>query len=830
MKRELCTTRLATALLLGAVAFVAACSSSTVTTPAPPEDTLALCQDKIDNDNNGMTDCDDSSCSGSTDKAIRTYCLKNGDVKIGDTKGDADSGAETLVDDGQEIADDATSTGDTTDDTESLCKIAGTFGCPCVENSDCDSNYCIDGDQGKICTRECKDSCPTDFLCKQTNGVDAAWICVPAYPTLCMPCSQHSECQTNGTTGNYCVPFDYSTSAPDPNDPSKKITKGYIDGSFCMTACTPAKDPKNPGAFIDTCKSGYACQELKLFDGGKPVKQCVPISGQCGCHDAWAQEGKSTVCKKTSTAGQCLSKRQCTFNQQTGETTLSLCDAKEPSFEVCGDNEDNDCNGQTDEPGAGGCKNWYLDNDSDDYGTGVASTANCLCSDPGKGYSSNGGDCNDFAQAIHPLGVEICDNIDNDCDGATDESGSKGCTVFYKDLDGDGFGDPNNSACLCKSKQTSEWILQAADCDDTPGPGAAIHPGVDEICDGVDNNCNTKIDELGAIGCQLYYVDQDNDTYGVTNTGLCLCAASKSNTAGQPGDCDDSNGAVNPGGIEVCDLVDNDCNGKVDDGSADANCGAIAGGTSKCVDGQCAVGTCYKGEYDVDPTVAGCECKSLSNTGNLGLFCGNAIDLGVLPDGSATIQKAGQILPGEGGDWYKFNATDAPDIGTSDGGNCDQYDVRISFMLNPGDLFVFDVYRGSCGSGDQVCSAETKHDWSTSFYGPPPFGPKNKATSSSSGTTTPSPFPEKGGECNCVPASTAFKPCIPTIPPFANPKDDPALVGCGPGGLPGMNICTDNSSMYFVRVYTKPGAALTCDQYIIQFNNSNATGGPPPQN
>ncbi len=833
MNQQLCTTRHAFALLIAVLAVgAAACSSSTVTPPAgPTEDTLALCSDGTDNDGNGLIDCNDPSCSGSTDSKIHAYCVKQGDTtKVPDVKADADTVDDTLTDDSSDVATpiDGTLTTDATPgDAQSGCLLAGGFQCPCTTNSDCDSGYCIDGDQGKICTKTCQDTCPADYLCKQTNGTDAAWICVPAYPTLCMPCSQHTECQSNGTTGNYCVPFDRSTSVTDPNDPTKKITQGFIDGSFCMTACTPVKDAS--GNVTDTCKTGYSCKELLLFDNGKPVKQCVPDSGECACHDSWAQDGKSTQCTRTSTAGQCISKRQCAYNSQTNQTILTICDAPAPSVEVCGDNIDNDCNGKTDEPGAQSCTNWYPDNDGDGYGTGVASTATCLCTNPGAGYSNNGGDCNDFNSSIHPGGVEICDNIDNNCNGSTDESGSKGCTFFYHDLDGDGWGNPNDGACLCKSKATTEWIQQGGDCDDTPGTGAKIHPGVDEVCDGVDNNCNGKTDEQGATGCQLYYVDQDNDTYGVTTTGLCLCAASKSNTAGQPGDCDDGNGAINPGAQEVCDGVDNDCNGKTDDGTADATCGAVAGGSSKCINGACGVGTCDKGYYDVDPTVPGCECQSLSNNGNMGTFCGNAIDVGNLPDGSATIQKAGQVLPGEAGDWYTFKAPDMPDTNTGNGGNCDQYAVHIAFSLNPGNLFVFDVYRGSCGAADQVCSAETVHDWSTSFYGPPPFGPKNKATSNIFGDYTKSPYPEAAGECNCVPANAVFKPCAPVIPPYGNPADDPGLIGCGPKGLPGMNICSDNSSTYFVKVYTKPGAALTCDQYIIKFDNSS-TGAPPPQN
>ena len=796
-------TKPAIGLLAATLAVFAACSSPSATISGSPEDTLALCSDGTDNDGDGLVDCADTDCEGSTDKAIIAYCVKHGDASI---KNDVKKDAEPDTSD-SELPNDASDTGDVNTSDAQLCKLAGGFGCPCITNSDCDSYYCIEGDQGKMCTTICSDNCPADFKCIQASGSDANFICVPKYPTLCMPCNDHKQCQTNGVTDSYCVPFDRGSGQ----------SHGWIDGHFCMTACTPVTDAT--GKVTDTCKTGYHCQELKLFATGGAVKQCVPDSGECGCHDAWSQEGKATECHKTSVSGICTSKRQCQVDTN-GKAILTVCDAPDPATEVCGDGVDNDCNGQTDEPGAGGCKNWYLDNDGDGFGSGAASVENCLCNNPGTGYSSQGKDCNDFATSIHPGAIEICNNTDDNCNGETDESGSKGCTVFYHDLDGDGYGSQSDSACMCKSKATTDWILQAADCDDTPGTGAKIHPGVDEICDGIDNNCNGKTDEQGAIGCKLYYADQDGDTYGVTTTGLCLCASTKSNPAGQPGDCDDGNASVNPSQPEICDGIDNDCDGKTDGKSADASCGTIEAGKSKCLDGGiCGTGGCDKGYFDIDG-LPGCECKDAANVGNMGMFCSNAIDVGVLPDGSATIQKAGQILPGEGGDWYKFDATDTPDINGIPSGSCDQYDVRISFVLNPNGIFVFDVFRGSCGAGDQVCSAETQHDWSTSFYGPTaPFGPKNKANVNVLGSVTKSPSPEIAGECNCVPAGSTYPACTVT---------NNVGTGCGPNGYPGMNICSDNSSWYFVRVYTKPGAALTCDQYIIKFDNSS-TGAPPPQ-
>ncbi len=93
------------------------------------------------------------------------------------------------------------------------------------------------------------------------------------------------------------------------------------------------------------------------------------------------------------------------------------------------------------------------------------------------------------------------------------------------DRDGDNH-KANNAYCL------------GDDCDDTPGSGAAIHPGATEVCDGKDNNCNGQIDE----------VDQDGDGYTACN-----------------GDCNDNNANIKPGAYELCDGIDNDCDGQVDE-------------------------------------------------------------------------------------------------------------------------------------------------------------------------------------------------------------------------------------------------------------------------
>lgn len=87
-----------------------------------------------------------------------------------------------------------------------------------------------------------------------------------------------------------------------------------------------------------------------------------------------------------------------------------------------------------------GCTTFYRDVDGD--GWGVAGDSFCI-SQPTYPYTAfQVGDCDDDDPAVRPGAIEWCDGVDNDCDGQTDEVGAFGCTTYYRDLDGDGFGDP----------------------------------------------------------------------------------------------------------------------------------------------------------------------------------------------------------------------------------------------------------------------------------------------------------------------------------------------------------------------------------------------------
>ncbi|MFT4976812.1 MAG: hypothetical protein ACI8S6_002717, partial [Myxococcota bacterium] len=217
--------------------------------------------------------------------------------------------------------------------------------------------------------------------------------------------------------------------------------------------------------------------------------------------------------------------------------------------EIC-DLIDNDCDGDIDE---GVTSTWYADDDSDSYGD--VSDSYEGCSAP-SGYVTDDTDCDDAEALANPGETEVCDEIDNDCDGSVDEGVTP---TWYTDADSDGFGDADDSTDSCS--QPTGTVSDDTDCDDTD---SGNNPDATEICDEEDNDCDGSIDE-GVTS--IWYADDDGDSYGDASDSYEGCSAPSGHVTDDT-DCDDAEVLSNPGETEVCDEIDNDCDGSVDEGVA----------------------------------------------------------------------------------------------------------------------------------------------------------------------------------------------------------------------------------------------------------------------
>ena len=227
--------------------------------------------------------------------------------------------------------------------------------------------------------------------------------------------------------------------------------------------------------------------------------------------------------------------------------------------EQCNEVDDN-CDGVVDE-GDDLVPTWFEDGDGDGFGvTGAELSA---CTQP-SGYSDKSGDCDDGDDTIHPDAEDVCNGVNDDCDGGADDDDAH-WVDWYDDVDGDLFGDEDLAPTVTACFGNPGDVDNADDCDDVD---PFINPDADEVCDGDDNDCDGSTDS-GASDATEWWPDADGDGFGLVGNSVFLCTCEPGfgcYRADNPADCDDMDPDVNPIADEICaNGVDDNCNFSVDE-------------------------------------------------------------------------------------------------------------------------------------------------------------------------------------------------------------------------------------------------------------------------
>jgi len=408
-------------------------------------------------------------------------------------------------------------------------------------------------------------------------------IFVPSAPGRSAPCLRFTAALTlllagcgSGETGPVPVGEESSSTQND----AKSGT-----GSEPQVVLVSCKDDAD-------CDTGDLCQGKGTCEGGTcdfadavncndqitcTIDSCDSKTGECS-HRAPDRDGDGSAdaaCKDAkgeSLGTDCDDEDAGRFPENAEVCTLQFIGS---NVQGIGDGKDEDCDTST-----------FGSRDRDDDGY---VDSECYNTDE-KGKRIQGGDCNDRAPGVHPTATETCDYFDNNCNGEIDEGVS---FVRYDDPDGDGYGgtqDPDDpSKVILVETTVCAGAVRVAENETDCGPhDRFISPDRNELCDGVDNNCNGEIDEM--VSPSLWFKDADRDGYGDPSKGTrSTCERiDHEGWALFAGDCDDSNPLVNPAQAELCDGLDNDCNpdttyliapGNTEDddgdGVPDAACGGL---------------------------------------------------------------------------------------------------------------------------------------------------------------------------------------------------------------------------------------------------------------
>ena len=247
----------------------------------------------------------------------------------------------------------------------------------------------------------------------------------------------------------------------------------------------------------------------------------------------------------------------------------------------------------------------FVDADGDGFG---GEEAGFLCA-PREGFAFVDGDCDDEDPGAFPGADEVCDQIDNDCDGVVDDGFE--VSTWFPDLDEDGFGNRDAGVESCAQPDPT-MILEGGDCNDLD---PAQNPSAIEVCNGIDDDCDSFADDededILPESLSAYFLDLDGDGYGDPATELRQCEPLPDYVLNNL-DCNDIAPLINPEAAETCDNVDNDCNGLADEAdpnlgedelvllSCDLDADGFGSPTEECLACEATVGIAVDDQSDCD--------------------------------------------------------------------------------------------------------------------------------------------------------------------------------------------------------------------------------------
>ena len=314
-----------------------------------------------------------------------------------------------------------------------------------------------------------------------------------------------------------------------------------------LDVCTDCADADGDGRSSASC-GGDDCDDAdpNVFPGNREV---------CDL------EGRDEDCDPTTVGGRDADgdgyeAATCCNGDRCGDD----CDDSAPNVhpsapEVC-NGRDDDCDGSVDE---GVLITFYRDVDGDNYGRDDETVSEC--SQPA-GYVARGGDCEDDPLAEPPANQrnpgqsEVCDEVDQDCDGRIDEGVSCDCVLGVDTTRACGFEPTLDGVGNCRlGTQSCGGSGQWSIC------GGGLVAPTDEVCNGDDDDCDGEADEGVRTAC---WRDADGDGFAAPgDPTMVICGTCPmGHTAIDPAtsaDCDDADDDSYPGAVEICDRLDNDC-------------------------------------------------------------------------------------------------------------------------------------------------------------------------------------------------------------------------------------------------------------------------------